>query len=566
MNFLIKINFFARTVLSLKGVQIFYRLWYLVRSKLGLISTSKNLGNHELTWYPNGFKAPFICYRQWQKWDIENRSFEFLNETICFDSEVDWGVSEKGRLWCYNLHYFQYLLLNEGINAGYAVDLIKNWIEKNSVGSPDAWDPFPISLRLVNWIKFLSLNNISEEDKAVIVDSMAFQTRWLLKHLEYHLLGNHMFKNGKALMFMGLFFNGIEAGKWLEKGLTIVGAELDEQVLDDGGHFERSPMYHSMVLEDCLDLLNIVKAKKNSALKGFADTLEEKTGKMVRYLSSMTHPDGRIGLFNDAAFGIETAPDGLFGYYKRVTGKELEMCSDNVQIFQDSGYYILAPDSETKMILDCGHVGPEYQPGHSHCDTLSFELSVKGMRVIVDSGCFQYEDGDIREYNRGNIGHNTITIDDENQSEVWGAHRCARKAAPLEVECGEKENGVLFFKGGHDGYKRLKGKPVHFREVTFQDKTWKIRDRIEGKKKHTIESRLHLHPSMELEFEKNEIMVGTSGKRVLKIQLRGNGVIKIEKGWYCPEFGKKYACDVLVYQEDLVDLPFESGWELEMVN
>ncbi|MFH0726549.1 MAG: heparinase II/III family protein [Pseudomonadota bacterium] len=49
-----------------------------------------------------------------------------------------------------------------------------------------------------------------------------------------------------------------DAGRWLKKGLTLIGEEMDEQILPDGGHFERSPMHHAMILEDCLDLLNLL--------------------------------------------------------------------------------------------------------------------------------------------------------------------------------------------------------------------------------------------------------------------------------------------------------------------
>lgn len=559
-----KINLFIRTIRSLKTIQVVYRLWYLVNSKLRMVHASQAVGNHGLSWNTNVIKVLFVFYRQWTKKDIENKHFCFLNNAVTFDNKIDWCISEKGRLWKYNLHYFQYLLLKEGIDSGVAVDLIKDWIKNNPIGSQDAWDPFPISLRLVNWIKFFCRNTIPDEDRKVIVDSMVLQARWLVKHLEYHLLGNHLFKNGKALIFMGLFFKGAEAEKWLKKGMQIIRRELDEQILDDGGHFERSPMYHSMVLEDCLDLQNIMAVKENPVLRSLAGKLEEKTGRMIEFLVSMCHPDDRISLFNDAAFGIEPELVELVCYHEKVTGRQINKNSDCVQKHKDTGYYILAPDSDNKMILDCGHVGPDYQPGHSHCDALSFELSVKGRRVIVDSGCFQYEDGDIREYNRGNIGHNTITIDNENQSEVWGAHRCGRKAVSLDAECRQKENGALFFRGGHDGYKRLKGKPVHFREVTFQDQVWMIHDRVEGKGKHIVQSRLHLHPAVELEFKEDDVIVSNKGEGLLKIRLIGNGEIDVEKGWYCPEFGKKYACDVLVYQVNKIDLPFECGWQFEL--
>ena len=83
--------------------------------------------------------------------------------------------------------------------------------------------------------------------------------QWLEKRIEWHILGNHLFANGKALLFAGLFFSGKQAEIWLKKGLTIISKELDEQILTDGGHFELSPMYHAIFLEDLLDLINFSK-------------------------------------------------------------------------------------------------------------------------------------------------------------------------------------------------------------------------------------------------------------------------------------------------------------------
>ena len=61
----------------------------------------------------------------------------------------------------------------------------------------------------------------------------------------------------KALVFAGLFFNGKESNRWYQIGQKIIDKELLEQVLNDGGNFELSPMYHSIFLEDLLDLVNI---------------------------------------------------------------------------------------------------------------------------------------------------------------------------------------------------------------------------------------------------------------------------------------------------------------------
>ena len=140
--------------------------------------------------------------------------------------------------------------------------------------------------------------------------SLAVQARWLTQRLEWHLLGNHLFANAKALVFAGLAFEGPQAEAWLQQGLRILAEQLPEQVLADGGQFERSPMYHALALEDVLDLLNAAQASgcTHPALAAALPAWREAAPGMLRWLRAMTHPGGRLACFNDSAHGI--APDG----------------------------------------------------------------------------------------------------------------------------------------------------------------------------------------------------------------------------------------------------------------
>ena len=60
-------------------------------------------------------------------------------------------------------------------------------------------------------------------------------------------------------IFAGFFFDGPEAGSWLGQGLSIYEREISRQILPDGGHFELSPMYHAIILEDLLDVINAAR-------------------------------------------------------------------------------------------------------------------------------------------------------------------------------------------------------------------------------------------------------------------------------------------------------------------
>jgi uncharacterized heparinase superfamily protein len=321
-------------------------------------------------------------------------------------------------------------------------------------------------------------------------------------------------------------------------------------------------MYHSMILEDCLDLLNICSEQRHEALTAFSEELLPVVKRMAGFLKGMTHPDGQIALFNDAAFGIEVPPQELFGYYERLSGERIEGQKKPTWSFPDTGYFVMAPREGDRLIVDCGPVGPDYQPGHSHCDTLSFELSLQGRRVIVDSGCCQYEDGEIRRYNRGNAGHNAITVDGENQSEVWGAHRCARRAKPVSAKLANTADSALLFEGAHDGYRRLKGSPTHRRLIRWAGSGITIEDIIEGQGVHAIESRLHIHPDLEVKASDNGPVVYHEGHVLMTATATGPGSFAIEDGWYCPEFNRKIKCPVLTMKIQNAPLPFRSGWKI----
>ena len=334
-------------------------------------------------------------------------TFIFLNEKERFSG---WNDSSRNKLWLYNLHYFDWLrqanLPEEEGNYW-----IEKWIDENPAPAGNGWEPYTLSLRIVNWIKWdLSGHKLAEKAK----ESLAVQIRFLRKRLEYHLLANHLLANAKALVFAGMFFAGDEAQKWLNKGLEIYRQQLPEQILPDGGHFELSPMYHSIILEDLLDLKNI-----HAPLE-----LDDCIERMCLWLSVMTGPDGEIALFNDAAHGIALNPKVIKQYAGSLGFKCKEI--ETPVLLPESGYARLT-NGDLTLIADCGEIGPSYQPGHAHADALSFELWKGNRKVITNSGTGRYIDSSERKYQRSSAAHNTVVIDNKNSSEIWGAHRVARR-------------------------------------------------------------------------------------------------------------------------------------------
>ena len=134
-------------------------------------------------------------------------------------AEVGWDGPQREKLWRYNQHYFDDLnALGAADRAQWHLALLEDWVRNNPPGVGSGWEPYPTSLRIVNWVKWHLAGNALPE---ACVQSLAVQARWLRRRLEFHLLGNHLFANAKALCFAGLFFQGREADAWLRKGCLL---------------------------------------------------------------------------------------------------------------------------------------------------------------------------------------------------------------------------------------------------------------------------------------------------------------------------------------------------------
>lgn len=461
--------------------------------------------------------------------------FRFLNDEHDVLTAQDWNASRLPRLWLYHLHYF------DDLNAEDASDrihwhrnLMDRWIAENPPARGVGWEPYPLSLRIVNWIKWALAGNGIDD---ALRHSLAVQVRILSRTVEWHLLGNHLFANAKALVFAGCFFDGNEANDWLRCGMEILAREIPEQILADGGHFERSTMYHALVLEDMLDLVNVTTAFADAVSPPWRAVVADwlgRIGPMRAWLAAMCHPDGEIGLFNDAAIGIAPGPSEIERYAADLGLGPTEPISLGVRHLKQSGYLRVAQD-EMVALIDVAPVGPDYLPGHAHADTLTFELSVFGQRVFVNSGTSCYGLGAERTRQRGTAAHNTVVVDGRDSSEVWAGFRVARRARPqgLQVLC---ENGVKVV-CSHNGYRRLPGRPVHTRQWLFDGTSLVVEDRVSGRFGRA-EARFHLHPRITPEARADHLTgrLFLDNSRRLTWQVERGGLM-IERSTYHPCFG-----------------------------
>lgn len=468
---------FIITVRYLKFKQIFYRIYYYFKNIFPF-------RGHSVIQNPHENITP--CFLHFITHPIGTNHFDgsafiFLNKSCTIDT-LDWNYKKFGKLWNYNLNYFEFLN-DEKISKETGERLINNFL-KSIASLKDGMDPYPTSLRLMNWVKFLSINEIHD---APIINSVYSQTCFLLKNVEYHLMGNHLLENGFAIYLSGLFLRN---SKFIKRGEDILVSELNEQILDDGGHFELSPMYHQIILFRLLDTINILQ-NTNELSKRLLPFFENKAKMMLRWISEISFSSGRIPLFNDSAEKIAPATTDLLNYGQLLG---LKLTSGNFQ-FTSSGYRKFK-GTNFEIVVDIGKIGPDYIPGHAHADMLSFEMESHGKPFIVDTGISTYEIGQIRNQERSTSAHNTIQVGNLEQSEMWASHRVGRRAKISVIR-----DATSTIHAQVEGY--YPQKAYVSRTFSFHPEKIEISDNGNIKKNRCFYTFFHFHPDVNISIQQN---------------------------------------------------------------
>lgn len=471
-----KIDRYYNTLKHLKLRQFYYQAYYRIRKvfiRKPLAKTKPHLNAKGHTVHLLRFIPSAESYR--------DKTFRFLNREKLFNDGIDWDFMEYGKLWAYNLNYFEYLN-QDSLDANTGISLITDFC-KHLEEHQQASEPYTISLRGINWIKFFASHGICSPEFDYKLHA---QFRWLASSLEYHLLGNHLLENGFSLLFAAYYFRDEQ---FYRKAEAVLESELKEQILGDGAHFELSPMYHQIILLRLLDAINLVQSNtwKNGAL---LSKLAAKAQAMLGWLKAITFKNGDIPMVNDSAPGIAPYASELFAYASR-----LNIVSRDI-LFSDSGYDMIR-GKRFELFIDRGHIGPDYIPGHAHSDTFSFILHVNSRPIIVDTGTSTYESNSRRHLERSTSSHNTVVINNLDQSEVWASFRVGRRAKI--IDCSRQDRQIS---ASHDGYRTIG--QTHTRTWNWTDHEIRITDLIEGERiALDAVALLHFHPGIQLNVRDN---------------------------------------------------------------
>ncbi|HYF94939.1 MAG TPA: alginate lyase family protein [Symbiobacteriaceae bacterium] len=423
----------------------------------------------------------------------------------------------------------QILLSGEQDDIDFLTGELDRWMDLFGEGDDIGWEAHPTAKRVCNWLRIL--DSLPVQIPVGLRNRMAIslqeQLALLFRDIEYDLGGNHLITEAKALLMGGLYFGAHpSASRWVRTGQAVLESALPKQVLSDGGHYERSPMYQIVVLWDCLEAFGL------SVRKGinWASTYQAALRRMLRFTLECVWPDGTVPNLNDSFSNYVPVARGevlLIGHILLRTdydladsvltpkvswvtgmtewslgGRSVVVRPDTQLLSWKATGYVGYRSADDMILLDCGPVGPQENPGHGHADPLQVLWHAGGLPVLIDPGVNTYHDLKWRNHFRGTAAHNCAVIDGENAAELWGKFRFGK----LYEACCDNV-GVVFtggvpafhFRGSHNGYKRLRDPAQVEREAWFlPGMALVVLDTIRAPREHVATVHYHFHPGVQI--------------------------------------------------------------------
>ncbi|MBN2018300.1 MAG: alginate lyase family protein [Candidatus Cloacimonetes bacterium] len=454
--------------------------------------------------------------------EYADRKYKLFNDSIDL-THINWKEHINDTLFQYHLHYNDFIL---GIDKGTGLDIILNWIHENPPSDSIEWDPYTISIRVVNWIKFIAKFDIKDQ---TIYNSLHLQGIWLYHQREFHLLANHFFKNIVALLYLGYVFSN---KKWFQWALHDLNKQIDEQITKEGYHFEFSPTYHAIFTKDLLNVYNLLSNNDCNVNNETVRNLQNVTSSALYWNQYYYDKEGYLPI-NDVNYQDTPQPDEII--------KLAQVLGINSKKNQHSSYYPTINNGSMKIMMCCAPFNPPYNPSHSHADINSVLLWYNGKRILVDTGNYTYSESDERAYSRSTKAHNTIEIDSSDQAEMWKAFRVGNRAFITEPEISSKLIRCTY------KFRNIS----HSREIKIENDAIIIRDILLATGEHAFRMFFHFSPNCSIQLSENNVIIDNNMEFILSDEN-----IVGEKTSLFPKMYIKEDKDTLIVSGRFVDTKF----------
>ncbi len=396
---------------------------------------------------------------------------------------------------------------------------MESWLDQCPRGTGMNWrSPMELAIRLINWVWALELIRPSGLLRRELGGRIEAAAQWHLdgitrRYSRYSSANNHLVGEAAGAFIGSACFHWLPgAAKRIEKSRAILLQEIESQTGGDGVHRELALGYHLFVLQFFV-LCGILARKQG---RDFPDAYWTRLEKMFEFVAALVE-GGRPPIFGDCDDGyvldlgegptdarsLLAVGGALFNRadFKALAGgvsepafwllNELPDAASDAEpardigapiesrAFEDAGYYLLQcghrdSDDRISVTFDGAPLGFGAIAAHGHADALSFTLRAGGEDILVDPGTYDYfTHREWRDYFRSTRAHNTITIDDRDQSDMLGLFLWGRRATVRRLAWDDHKTHTIVA-AEHDGYQGAPCRATHRRSLRLDASTRKL--------------------------------------------------------------------------------------------
>jgi uncharacterized heparinase superfamily protein len=429
--------------------------------------------------------------------------FAFAGKVVVCDARSPFEGNPPSEDWAASLHGFGWLrhlrAAESAITRANARALVDEWITLNSSQDPIAWRPDVVARRVLSWLSQAPLV-VDEGDARFyrrFLRSLTRQVRHLRHAVSDARDGVPRMQVTIALAAAALCMAGQQ--RHIRAATRRLSDELARQILPDGGHISRNPGALTELMVDLLPLRTVFSSRNIAPPPPLLNAID----RMMPMLRFFRHGDGNFALFN----GMGPTPTDVLStilVYDDARGAPLTSAPH-------SGYQRLEA-SGTLVLMDTGHGPPIAASQEAHAGCLSFELSVKQQRVVVNCGLPGTSRENWRPAARATAAHSTATLNDTSSCRFIEAGSVKRMlygtpmvGGPRQIAVTrEQDGGTIILRSSHDGYADIFN-VVHHRVIMLAADGLRLdgEDTFVPAKGETVPAgkdqfavRFHLHPSV----------------------------------------------------------------------
>jgi Heparinase II/III-like protein/Heparinase II/III N-terminus len=442
------------------------------------------------------------------------------------------------------------------------VDAIESWFDANPPYRGINWNSgIEVALRSVSLLVVTSLCGDTLPVSIVknIRIMLAAHVAWLQRFPSaYSSANNHLIAECAGEILIGLACPALVSQQRLHERCAKLESEIGKQIYADGTPAEQSPTYGAFTAEWAM---LCAYAGANSGLH-FGEGLQTRLSVFSQFIATVCDQSGNLPHLGDNDEGrVLNFTLGEVNYAQSIarqaTDKEdlrallfaaptkQPKLKDGLTVFPDGGISV-ARGPNYHLTLDHGPLGYLTIAAHGHADALSIMLSINGTPILVDPGTYLYHSGGAwRDWFRGTRAHNTLSIDNENQSKISGAFNWSHKARAKLVS---HINGPMWsLVAQHNGYVSA-FRATHQRSVAKAENGITIHDQLLGKSSAACEIVFQFAHNVDLvqNVDRTEIQILSNKIKMAILHLPKSGHVTLSKGgaefdggWVSTRFSEK---------------------------